>query len=91
MSPFGRKDGAGRAFLCVIVVKNTVDFSILTNQIYCCIFAKVINSYFRFGGLKRVRVEPRCAERWHGFIYEEMMSNSTLPLALFKFFDTSAS
>ena len=31
---------------------------------------------------RRNRVEPRCAERWHGcrVIPTEMMSNSTLPL-----------
>jgi len=26
------------------------------------------------------QVEPRCAERWHGYGNAEMMSNSTLPL-----------
>ena len=29
---------------------------------------------------RRNRVEPRCAERWHGCGNAEMMSNSTLPL-----------
>jgi len=31
---------------------------------------------------RRCQVEPRCAERWHGYRLKpvEMMSNSTLPL-----------
>ena len=34
---------------------------------------------------RRNRVEPRCAERWHGWRRnpKEMMSNSTLPLGFF--------
>jgi len=39
--------------------------------------------------LMRNRVEPRCAERWHGCRVKpvEMMSNSTLPLGFFHLFN----
>ena len=38
---------------------------------------------FIFAEEIRNRVEPRCAERWHGCSNAEMMSNSTLPLGFF--------
>ena len=49
-------------------------------------YEKIWNFKKKFLSLQRERrnqVEPRCAERWHGCGYTEMMSNSTLPLGFF--------
>ena len=49
-------------------------------------YEKIWNFKKKFLSLQRERrnqVEPRCAERWHGCGYTEMMSNSTLPLDFF--------
>ena len=89
--------------LPILVCKDS-DYFAQNEEIY----ENFWNSQKKFLSLQRERrsqVEPRCAERWHGWRVKptEMMSNSTLPLGflhssielvtcgqLFKFYDTWA-
>jgi hypothetical protein len=69
-----------RVNMRILVCKDS-DYFAQNEEIY----ENFWNSQKKFLSLQRERrsqVEPRCAERWHGWRVKptEMMSNSTLPL-----------